>query len=268
MNIYTNNSYHEAQLQRAKRLRTYGILAVISSFVMSLLASYNVLLIYVAYPLLLVGFPMWTYARSLQRRLTQFPRADKVIDAELKGLSNKYTLYHYADINGRTVKHMLVMPSGVLVMESSDSAGNVRCENKAGQDVWRNKSGWIDRMSGMNPAVGNPSRELANSLEPARALLAEVGKPEVPVLGLVVFTRNPEVVDDCTVDGLPANELKDTIRGVLYELGGEKSEVGDVTRILTSDDRRRIHAQLAPSFPPSPAQAKEAEPRKRRVAKV
>jgi len=268
MNIYTNNSYHDQQLLRAKRLRTYGILAVIASFAMSILASYNVLLIYVAYPLLLIGFPMWTYARSLQRRLTQFPKADKVLDAELKGLSNKYTIYHYATIGTRTVKHVLVMPSGLLVMESSDAAGNVRCAAKGGQDRWQNKSGWIDRMSGMNPAVGNPTRELSASVDSVRALLSEVGKPSVPVMGLVIFTRNPEVVDDCSVDGLPANELKETVRGILYELGGEKIEGGEVDRILTSDDRRRIHALLAPSFPQPQAQSKATEPRKRKVAKV
>jgi hypothetical protein len=269
MNIYTNDSYNAEQLARAKRLRTYGIMAVVASFAMSILASYNVLFIYLAYPLLLVGFPMWTYGRSLHRRLTQMPQAEKVLDAELKGFSNKYTLYHYANVGGQTVKHLLVMPLGVLVMESSDTAGKTTCSGKGGQDRWQNRSGWLDRLSGMNPSVGNPTRELTGSVENVRDLLAQVGKPSVPLMGLVVFTRNPEVeVDDCTFEALPVNELKDTVRGIQYELGGDRTEGADLSRILTNEDRRKLHLLLAPSFPQAQAPSKPATPRKRVADKV
>jgi hypothetical protein len=71
------------------------------------------------------------------------------------------------------------------------------------------------------------------------------------VVGLVVFTRNPELeVDECGFAALPLDELKETIRGIQFELGGERGESAVITRILTSEDRRRISALIAPASTP------------------
>jgi hypothetical protein len=266
MNIFTNDKYHEGQLARARRFRNYGILAVVLSFLMSILASYYLPLIYLAYPFLLVGFPVWTHGRSLHRRLTAYPRPDKLVNEALKGLSNKYTLYHFAEIGAARVKHLLAMPNGLIVMESSDAGGTVRCGEQKGQDRWQNRSGWLDRLSGINPPVGNPSRELDASIAATKDALAQIGKPSVPVVGFAVFTRDPQIeISSCKYEGIPTDELKDTIRGIYYELGGDRGEGGSVDRLLTSDDRRKLHLLLAPSFP-QPATAARPVPARRKAA--
>jgi hypothetical protein len=266
MNIFSNDTYFTDQLQRAKRLRNYGMLAILLSFVMSLLAGSNLLFIYVAYPLLIVGLPLWTYGRSIQRRVTQSPRPDKEIDAQLKGLNNKFALHHYTTVEGALVKHLLISPSALIVIESSEALGPVTCSSKGGLDVWKSRSGWLDRISGVRPQIGNPSSELTAAIQAAHGLLSQVGKPQVPVIGLVVFTRSPELdADDCSYAALPLQELKETVKGIQHELGGVGS---DLSRLLTTDERRRLSALLAPSAPPPPAAKQPAPARKRETGRV
>ena len=257
MNVFTNEEYYAAQVRRSRLLRTGGIISIILSFTLSLLVNYNPYLVCVAYPFLFAGFPMWTIGRSMQRRLTTMPRADKLLNEELKGLSNKYSLHHYPTINGRQVKHLLVMPAGLLVIEPRESPGPVGCKSGRNGDSWRAKSGLLDRMSGMNPAIGNPTADLAASIKAASSALVEIGKESVPVMGMVVFTRNPEIeAEGCTYAALPLNEVKDTVRDLQFELGGEKSESGKVDTILTTEDRRKLNALLQPPKPPvTPASA-------------
>ena len=256
MNVFTNEAYYDAQVKRSRLLRTGGILSIIISFALSLLVNLNPYLVCGAYPFLIIGLPMWTMGRSAQRRLASMPRPDKQLNEELKGLSNKYTLHHYLTIQGRMVKHLLVMPSGLLVLESRESPGPVGCSTGRNGDAWRAKSGFLDRISGTNPAIGNPSADLAASIGAASSTLVEVGKTAVPVMGMIVFTRNPVISSEgCTYAAIPLNEVKDTVRDLVYELGGEKVESGKVDTILTTEDRRKLNALLQPPKPVAPTAA-------------
>jgi hypothetical protein len=254
MNVFTNEEYFAAQTRKARLLRSGGVLAIIFSFVMSLLTNYNPYLVCAAYPFLLAGLPMWSIGRSMQRKLTTMPRPDKLLNEELKGLSNKYSLHHYPVIDGRLVKHLLVMPAGLLAIESRDSTGPIGCTAGKNGDAWRAKSGLMDRISGMNPSVGNPTADLAVSIQSVTTLLPKIGKEAVPVMGMIVFTRNPDInVDGCTYAALPLDELKETVRDLQFELGSDKGEGGSVETILTTEDRRKLNAILQPSAPPTQA---------------
>ncbi len=262
MNVFTNEEYYGAQVRRARLLRTLGILSIILSFGLSLMVSYNPYLVCAAYPFLIAGLPMWSIGRSMQRRLTTSPHVDKLLNEELKGLSNKFSLHHYPVINGRLVKHLLVMPTGLLAIETRESAGPIACKAGTAGDKWRAKSGIFERLSGMNPVVGNPTVDLAASTQAVSSVLAEMGKAGVPVMGMVVFTRNPEIsVDGCTYAALPMDEVKDTVRDLQFELGSERGEGGRVDSILTTEDRRKLNAILQPSKPvaaPAPATPSQA----------
>lgn len=264
MNVFTNEEYYAAQVRRSRLLRTAGLLSIILSFVLSLMVSYNPYLVCAAYPFLIAGLPMWSIGRSIQRRLTTSPHLDKVLNEELKGLSNKFSLHHFPTVGGRQLKHLLVMPAGLLVIETRESSGPIGCTVGKGGDQWRGKSGIFERFAGVNPPVGNPSMDLSASIQAASGALAEIGKPEVPVMGMVVFTRNPEIsMDGCTYAALPLDELKDTVRDLQFELGSERGEGGRVDSILTTEDRRKLNLILQP---PKPATPPAPTPAPRRTA--
>jgi len=254
MNVFTNEEFYQAQARRSRLFRTLGLASIILSFILSLLTGINPYLVCAAYPFLLGGLPLWTIGRSTERRLKTVPRPDKVMNEELKGLSNKYSLHHYPTLEGTLVKHLLVMPGGLLVMESRENPGPVSCVAGNNGDKWGAKSGLLERFSGLNPAIGNPTTDLEASIKSASDLLGKIGKTAVPVMGLVVFTRNPELtVDGCTYAALPIDELKDTVRDLQFELGSDKSEGAGVASILTTDDRRKLNSLLQPARPPAPA---------------
>ena len=51
------------------------------------------------------------------------------------------------------------------------------------------------------------------------------GKTKVVVEGLIVFTRNPDInVEECDYEAIPLNELRQTVRGLQYDVGGERTD--------------------------------------------
>jgi hypothetical protein len=263
MNIYIHQDYAKEQSRRAGRLIAIGMVLIVISFVISFgsfLGPNFSFLIFLAYPFLLIGFPIWQMGRSTQRRLANSPRPDTLLNAELKGLNNKYSLHHYIKYGETWIHHLLVTPSGLVVMYSSDTNGPVSCKGTDKGDRWKAPTNLLDRLTGLKPQVGNPTQELLPAVAAAREILEKVGKPEVPVSGLVLFTRNPDVqIDGCTYQGVPMNEAKLEIRDLQQSMDSEREGDTGVATILTADDRRRLNTFLAPEvvkLPSAPVSAR------------
>ncbi|HET9493392.1 MAG TPA: hypothetical protein VFR15_04100 [Chloroflexia bacterium] len=248
MNIYLHEGYLEERKARAKRLQTIGIVLIAISFVLSLF-SFNIeyaYLIFLAYPFLLVGFPIWTMGRNAVRRLAG-PQPDGVLNTELRGLNAKYSLHHYAKIGETYVPHMLITPDGIVAIVTSDAAGPVTCKGGQGGDQWRSQSNFLDRMTGLKPPVGNPSLEVQAATAAVRSLLEQIGKPKAPVKGLAVFTRNPDItISECSFTGVPMSEVREAMAAAQADMGGEPGGRGATA--LTTEDRRKLDSALAPTF--------------------
>lgn len=260
MNTFTNEQYLKDQLRRAKRLQLFGVLSIFLSFFLSFGFGVNYLLVWLAYPFLFVGLPLWTIGRATVRRLGMTPRADQLLTNELKTLNNKHTLHHYATVSGKTVNHLLIAPAGVLVMQSSEAIGPVTCQGGPTGDRWKSKGNILDRLTGLRPPVGNPTRDLDAAVSAVRQMLADSGKPNVPVKGLIVFTTNPDLeIEECNYPAVPLNEVRQATRELLLDIAGDRAEGTNVDAILTSEDRRRINLALSPQVPPVPAKPASAQ---------
>jgi hypothetical protein len=261
MNVFTNESYIKEQLRSARRMQIAGLVSLVLAFLIScpLSLGYNLhpLVILLAYPFLLVGFPLLTMGNNRLRRLRSIPRSDLLLNAELKGLNNKYSLYHYVPVEGKTVKHLLVAPAGLVVMESRDTTGQVSCASGPKGDHWNVRTSFLDRISGNRPPLGNPSRDLDGSLALAKGLLESIGKPGVEARGLIVFTRQEDMeVEGCLYPVVPLSETKAAVRQILGDLDSSRAAAtSEVASILTSEDRRRLNGMLAPEKPAPPAKA-------------
>jgi hypothetical protein len=169
-----------------------------------------------------------------------------VLNNELRGLNAKYSLHHYAKIGETYVPHMLITPDGIITMVTSDAVGPVTCKGGQAGDRWRSQTNFLDRLTGLKPPVGNPSIELQTAVEAVRALLQQIGKPNAPVKGLAVFTRNPEItIDECTFSAVPMNEVRAALADAQADLAGEE---GRRAISLTTEDRRKLDTALAPTF--------------------
>ena len=144
-------------------------------------------------------------------------------------------------------------------MTSNDALGPVTCTGDAKGDRWKSPTNLIDRLTGLKPPIGNPTQELNESLAAAREILSKVGKPDVPVTGLVLFTRNPDTtINGCTYQGVPIDEAKQALREAQLDMSGEREEGRDLSKVLTSDDRRRLNSFLAPETVKLPASVASA----------
>jgi hypothetical protein len=249
MNIFIHQGYLDERQQKARRQQMIGFLCIAASFVLSFL-SFNAstsFFIFLAYPFLLVGFPVWSMGRATLRRLNSMPRTDTLLNAEVKGYNNKYSLHHYAKVGDTWIQHMLVTPVGLIVMVGSDAMGPVTCTGGDKGDSWKAPTNLLDRIAGTKPPIGNPSLEVDAAVAAARRLLSELSKADVPVRGLVMFARNPAVtVENCSYQGVPLNEVKMELKDMEAAMGPEPGEQPAVGQILTADDRRRLDKYLAP----------------------
>ena len=251
MNVFTHEGPFAAEARKARRLWLAGLASIFISFVLSMLNGMHPALIFIAYPFLLLGLPLWTMGRAGQRRLKSSIRPDALLNGELKALSDKYALHHYASFGGGVIDHLLITPAGLITMVTSDVPGPVTCRPVKDEDRWSSPSGFLDRITGLKPAIGNPSREVSRQLELAADLLKQELGSEVPVKGLVVFTRNPDLeLEGCTHAAVPLSELRLAVKLLQEEMSDETADDGGRARLLTSDQRRRLNSKLSPQIAP------------------
>jgi len=264
MNVFTNENYYKEQIRQAQRLRWAGLLCLVLVFAIScsmqFWAQSSSLLVLLAYPFLFLGFPLWTMGSSRVKMLKNTPRPDLLLNGELKALNNKHTMHHFPRTESGYIKHLLVSPGGLLVIESKDTTGPVSCMSSQNGDRWKDNRGMLDRVVGVRQPIGNPSADLATAMERARSLLEKIGKSNVPVKGVIVFTRQKDLeLEGCSYPAFPLDETKSAVRTLLVELSGGREEVKDVEQLLTSDDRRRLNALLIPPEPPVQVKTAQAQ---------
>lgn len=260
MNVYTHALNKQKDLSTARRMQFAGILLIAVSFVMSLFFAANVLLVYLAYPFLLVGFPVWMIGRRQLRRLGGAPAVEQTITEELKGFSDKYSLHHNPTVEGKQVDHLMITPAGVIVMEDNPAVGYVSCTGGPKGDRWSTRTNMLDRLMGSKPSIGNPTVDTDAAVAAVKSFMQKNGKPNVPVRGLTVFLANPDIeIEESTYPAVPLNELKMAVRELEDDMGGEKEDTRSIDRILTSDDRRKLNAALGTPAPaPKPAKTASA----------
>src|SRR4051812_42152020 len=122
MNVFNNEDFIADQFKSARKQRLLGITNILLFLILKCAIQFGlfglpptaVLIFYlIGYLFILVGFPLWTIGNNRLKRLRGIPRADQLLSAELKGLSNKFTLYNYVPSESGIIKHLLVTPTGL-----------------------------------------------------------------------------------------------------------------------------------------------------------
>src|SRR5690242_16898007 len=148
MNVATNEAFLKTQKRWAFAIQAIGMGLVFLSFLLSFVYITVPALIFVAYPALLIGWPLWLVGRGRSRRWSTAGKVDEALTTELKGLNNRYALFHHVVLGKTVLDHVLVSPDGVLVFEVKEGGGLVTCKPaKEGTDRWSMKLGIIDRIA-------------------------------------------------------------------------------------------------------------------------
>ncbi len=201
--LVARNLAHVTTMKRTSRLRVaFGLLLFIAGAPLSFL-SFQFLI--VAYTLVILGFVVFNGGLQGVAKWGRKVRNDRMLDNELRRLSDRYTLIHFATLGKRTPEHILVHETGIVVITPKDVIGTVDVKGTRYSKVGAGIFGRFLGASG--PQLGNPGVE--NGLDRKAvldALAAEApahGWPtDFPIDGLVVFTA-PRVVARVADDADP-----------------------------------------------------------------
>lgn len=159
---------------------------------------------------LLVGFSLSQIGIYFSNRWGRRPRTYELLDRALKGLDNKFSLYHYYG----PVQHMLVSPSGVWALMPYYQRGRITYENGR----WKQKGSNLYMKFFAQEGIGRPDLDVAGELENLNKFLeAKFPGEEIPVHAALVFFNARAEVDVPEGAGAPAytvtlDKLKDLVR--------------------------------------------------------
>jgi hypothetical protein len=202
----------ERKVNRNKQIGRWaslgGLGVLVAGMVVSITRSD---LVWVTLLCLAVGFLATTIGAYYANHWTRSPRADEVLTQALKGMSNRYHLYHYL----LPVAHVLLGPSGLFVFRAYVNEGPISYDGKK----WKQKRSLLRSLgfSGQD-ALADPVRDTLYDVERLRRLLAKNLPSEgVPrITPFIVFVRDGVELDvaETEVPVLRYKQLKGRIRRI------------------------------------------------------
>jgi len=165
---------------------------------------------------LMVGFILSQIGIYFTNRWGRRPRPDELLDKALKGLDNRYSLYHYI----LPSTHVLVGPAGVWVLLPKHQKGTITF----GKNRWRQKTRGV-LMAYMKffaqEGLGRPDLEIDSEIDSLkRYLKKEIPDLDTPIVNAALVFYHPDVVlqiEDATAPTLPIGKLKDFVRKTAKE---------------------------------------------------
>ncbi|MEW6180018.1 MAG: hypothetical protein AB1522_08825 [Chloroflexota bacterium] len=159
---------------------------------------------------LLFGFLMTQIGIYFGNRWGRSPRPDELLTSGLKGLEDKYTLYHYVT----DVPHALIGPAGIIALVPISVGGTIIYdENK---NRFRQKGGNLYLKIFGQEGLGRPDVEAqytAGDLE--KFLKKKFPDIEIPSVDAILVFTNPKArleTNGSPLPAIPLEKLKDYVR--------------------------------------------------------
>jgi hypothetical protein len=159
---------------------------------------------------LLVGFALSQIGIYFGNRWSRRPRPDEILNQALKGLDDRYHLYHYET----PASHLLVGPAGVWVLLPRHQRGTITYDED--KKRWRQKGGNLYLKIFAQEGLGRPDLEIESEANAARSLLDKfLPEGDLPEVQAALIFTNDQVdvqADDAPKPTLHVKKLKDFIR--------------------------------------------------------
>jgi hypothetical protein len=206
MKIITNTKL----INRNKRIGQILTFSAIAVLVLGLILSLNgkVENITYSYMALIIGFLISQFGIYFSNKFGRSPRPDELVSAALKGLDDRYSLYHYAT----ATPHLLVGPSGVWVLLPFNQPGTITYE----KGKYKQKGGnWYLKLFAQE-GLGRPEKEAQYALEDVQKFFTkQMDADSVPTVTPILLFTNPKVVvkaADAPYPTVDAEKAKDFLR--------------------------------------------------------
>ena len=160
---------------------------------------------------LVVGFILSQIGIYFSNRWSKKPRPDEILDQALKGLDDKFSLYHYLS----PVSHLLIGPCGVWSLRPYHQKGTISFSNGR----WHQKGGSLYMKIFAQESLGRPDLEVQSDIENLINYLGDDALGDIrPIVKAALVFTNPDVeINISEEENTPAEtvyvaKLKDLIR--------------------------------------------------------
>jgi hypothetical protein len=225
--VIRNDSYIEKRGKIGRYTSLGGLVVLLAGMLISIFRPEFLTYSFVC---LLAGFALSQIGIYYGNRFVRPDRPDEALTKALKGLDDRYRLYHYQ----LPTPHVLLAPSACYVLSVYPQSGRIM----ARQDRWRQALGWRWLFAWLGQeGIGNPTKTTQYEVRSFQQYLAKkLPNVEVSLTPLIVFSHPSVELDvaDMSVPVVHVKKLKDWLRG----------SQGDREQGLTSE----VRAQLLQAF--------------------
>ncbi len=230
MKIIANNK----KIERNRKIGLYtslgSLVVLVGGFILSLTPALQNQLVY-AYGALLLGLLMSQVGIYYGNRWGRSPRIDERISSGLKGLDDRYTLYHFM----APVPHLLTGPAGVLVLVPEYQPGTITYE----KNRFRQKGVFFLTKFFAQEGIGRPEYEAQSySQDMDKFLKKSLPDGETPPVQPVIVFVHPKAVVDVAESPTPAmyvDKLKDFVRRKAKEQPASMDAIKEVEAALPEE---------------------------------
>lgn len=237
MKIVTNMN----TIKRNKKIGQYTTIASLVVLGAGLIVSFKPEYVTISFAALLVGFVLSQVGIYFGTRWGRSPRPDEKISQALKGLEDKYTLYHYET----DVPHLLVGPAGIWALIPFHQGGTITYDTAKGR--WKQKGGNLYMKIFAQESLGRPDNEVKSIMEDAQRYLSRVASnlELPPVQVALIFTSEKANIqaDEAPVPTLAAGKLKDFIRRKAKETPAPIESIKLLQKLLPEEEKLIVESK-------------------------
>lgn len=230
MRIITNPK----KVQRYYKIGMYTSLAALAFLIAAVIMTLTMRVDLTTYSFvaMLIGLVLSQIGVYFANRWGKSPRIDQRITQGLKGLDDRYTLYHYVT----AVPHLLTGPAGVWVLAPHYHSGTITYENNR----YRQQGvGFFNRVVGQE-GLGRPELEAqAYQQDFEKFLHKSLPEEGMPLIQTAIVFTSPKAsvqAQDAPIPTMHVDKLKDFIRRKAKEEPTRMEIVQKVQDLLPSED--------------------------------
>lgn len=214
------------------RYLTFGALAILGvGLYISFAYPEQILLSFGA---LILGFMLSQVGIYYGNRFGRSPRPDEMITSALKGLDDRYVLYHYMT----AAAHLLVGPAGIWVLLPYAQGGKIIIDEKTKHI--KQKGGNVYLKVFAQESLGRPETEVKYALEDMKKYFAKkLEGVEIPPVNAAMIFYNPKVEIDAEKSEIPVlipDKLKDFLRKTVKEKEMPLSTIQTIQKALPQEE--------------------------------
>lgn len=219
------------KVERNRKIGLYTSLGSLIILVVGLVMSFQPNMIAYAYGALLVGLICSQVGIYYGNRWGRSPRIDERLNQGLKGLDDRYTLYHYIT----PVPHLLTGPSGIWVLVPQYQEGTIVYEDKR----FKQQGVGIFKRFFAQEGLGRPEMEAQSHLQDLHKFLQkELPEENQPLVQSLIVFINPKAsvqVADSPTPAMHLEKLKEYMRRKLKSQAVSMIIIQKVEEILPQE---------------------------------